>query len=415
MTDNMQDMTGMERIKVGIVYPTDPLGAVIGGVDSFIRGLIKYAPEDIEYVVYGATTDPVARPVRQWVSFELGGKECRLFPVIQIDGSGCQPRIPATITYEVSFLLHAPDLSECDVLESHRIEHFILRGADQPVNLFLHQDMAVLEQGRADIRWRLMPALYRKLEMRVLHKTSSIYCVRENAVNGYKTRYPFMTERFNFQSTWMDPEIFYPPGESERPLLRQRLGRELGVPTEPRWLIAVGRLDYQKDPLLMVRAFSEVEKEFPDIHLVWVGAGVLKDEVMNEIRALGLSDKMTLAGLLRPDEVADLHRAGDMFVMSSAYEGMPIALIEAMACGLPAVTTDVGEVRRVVSPGCNGEICVPGDASEMAQAMLRGLRSLEAYRGRPCVESAARYTPQKVLQPVYANYRELVRGRRYAS
>jgi len=96
-----------------------------------------------------------------------------------------------------------------------------------------------------------------------------------------------------------------------------------------------------------------------------------------------------------------------MFVMSSAYEGMPIALIEAMACGLPVVTTDVGEVRRLVSAGHNGEICPAGDTEELASALIKGIDSSEQYGGAPCIEVASRYTPQNVLGPVYANYRKL--------
>jgi len=141
--------------------------------------------------------------------------------------------------------------------------------------------------------------------------------------------------------------------------------------------------------------------------LVWVGEGVLRDEVLKEINTSGLAGNVTLAGLLKPEEVANMNRAANMFVMSSAYEGMPIALIEAMACGLPVVTTDVGEVRRLVSVGHNGEICPAGNAEKLASALLRGIDASERYGGTPCIETASRFTPQNVLGPVYANYRKL--------
>jgi len=404
----------MQEIKIGILYPLDPAGNVIGGIDSFVRGLVKYAPEDIKYVIYGATMDTVARPVRSWTKCQLGDRFCEFFPVIQMNGSGRQSRIPVTVSYELSAMAHRPDFGRCDILEAHRIEHLLIRGGNKPVNLFLHQDMAVLKQGGADIRWRYLPDLYRWLEKRVLCKASSVYCVREEAVNSYRKANPSISNKFKFQSTWMDPEIFYPVEVSEREELRYRLSKDLNIPGDRRWLVAVGRLDHQKDPLLMVRAVAKVIKSRPDIHLIWVGEGVLKDDVLKEINALGLTSNVTLAGLLKPEQVANMNRAANMFVMSSAYEGMPIALIEAMACGLPAVTTDVGEVRRLVSVGHTGEICPTADAEALASALIRGLDSSERYRGMPCIETASRYTPQNVLGPVYANYRKLV-GRAEAS
>ena len=398
----------MRKIKVGVVYPVDPVGSVIGGIDSFIRGLIKYAPNDIEYVVYGATTDAETRPVRRWSDCVLGTRACKFFPVMKMSGSGRQPRIPATLTYELSsILLRLPELGDCDILESHRIEHFLLRGARKPVNLFLHQNMAVLKQGGSDIRWRIVPELYRLLEKKVLYKASSVHCVREDAVNSYKGAFPSIGDKFRFQSTWMDPDIFYPVESSERAELRARLSRELLIPDNRKWLVAVGRLDYQKDPLLMMKALQTAVRRQPEIHLIWVGDGVLRDDVLKVAHETGLSGSITLTGLLNPDQVADVNRAADMFVMSSAYEGMPIALIEAMACGLPVVTTCVGEVRRLVNPGYNGEVCAAGDAIALAAAIERGVRALGRYSGDPCIESANRYTPQKVLEPVYANYRRL--------
>jgi len=279
----------MQEITIGVIYPTDPVGSVIGGIDSFIRGLVKYAPEEIKYVIYGATTDVVARPVRRWTECRLGNRTCEFFPVMRMSGSGRQPRIPATVSYELSALLHRPDFERCDILESHRIEHLLTRGGGKPVNLFLHQDMAVLKQSGADIRWRYLPDFYRWLEKRVLYKTSSVFCVREEVVNSYKKAHPDISEKFSFQSTWMDPGIFFPVEVSERADLRNQLSQELMIPEDRKWLVAVGRLDHQKDPLLMVRALSKVVKSRSDIHLIWIGEGVLRDEMLKEINASGLT------------------------------------------------------------------------------------------------------------------------------
>lgn len=84
-----------------------------------------------------------------------------------------------------------------------------------------------------------------------------------------------------------------------------------------------------------------------------------------------------------------------------------MSVLEALGCGLPVVTTDVGEVRRVVKPGVNGEIAASRTAKDLASAIATGLDRIEAYAGLPCTEAVADYVPQKVLAPVYETYRLL--------
>ena len=289
-------------IRIAVLYPTDPAGLVIGGIDSFIRGLIKNAPEHIEYSVIGATIDPVSRPVRRWTEAKCGEKWFRYFPLISLgDEAGKQPWIPATLRYEGAALLGMPDLNDYTVLESHRIEHLLFRRADVPVNLYLHQNMAVLKDKRSDIRWRHLPEAYYWLERQVLKKTNSIFCVREDAVQNYRETYPSFADRFQFVSTWMDPEIFYPADPAQRKSGRRALCQRFGIPDERNLLVAVGRLDHQKDPLLMIKALAIVVEQHPHTHLIWVGDGVLRNEAIRAAKQANIAGHLTLTGLLKPE------------------------------------------------------------------------------------------------------------------
>ena len=95
--------------------------------------------------------------------------------------------------------------------------------------------------------------------------------------------------------------------------------------------------------------------------------------------------------------------------MSSAYEGMPICILEALGSGLPVVATDVGEISRVVHSGFNGELVTVHKPDNVADGMARCLRNAERYRGKPSYDSVIEYTPEKVLSPLYENYRNLAR------
>jgi glycosyltransferase involved in cell wall biosynthesis len=133
-------------------------------------------------------------------------------------------------------------------------------------------------------------------------------------------------------------------------------GVGLGLPADTRLMIFVGRLDRQKDPLLLLDAFARSAASDPGLHLVVVGDGALRGEVEAGIATRGIAKRVTLLGALGAARIAGWLRAADLFVLSSAYEGMPIAVLEALACGFPVASTDVGEIRRVVRDGITGRI-----------------------------------------------------------
>ena len=122
-----------------------------------------------------------------------------------------------------------------------------------------------------------------------------------------------------------------------------------------------------------------------------------------------MTERVVLAGLRPPREVADLLRLSECFVLTSAYEGMPMCVLEALGCGIPVVTTRVGEVGRVVLPGLNGEILEANAPQSLAQALESCLAQAASYRGAPCLAAVSEFVPKKVLQPVFDQYRRLAR------
>ena len=396
-------------IRLGIVYPADPLGSIPGGIESFIRGIIRYAPADLEVCVVGVTTDAAARPVRQWTECRLGPAKYRHFAVFEIDAPGRQRRIPETVRFMAGIL---PRLRRFhrnfDVLEFHRMEPVALFLADPtPKTAVFHQNMEVIRSAESDIRWKHLPGLYFGVERMLIRHLDSAFFVRADAVEACAMRYPVLAERFRFTPTWMDPEIFFPLPPDERATLRERLFHPHGARDSDRVLITVGRLDTQKDPLLLAAAFAELSRVASDVRLIFIGDGVLRAQTEERLRSLGLLDRVTFTGLLPPPVVAQYLNAADLFVLASAYEGMPMAVLEALGCGLPVCTTDVGEVRRAVTSGVNGEIVPERTPAALARGLALCLERLHAYRGRPAVEAASVFVPAKVLEPFYANYRTL--------
>ncbi len=396
-----------DRVSACIIYPTDPMGLIPGGIDTFIRGLLRWAPGDIDMSLIGMTTDTVARPVGRWQGCSLSAHPFRFYPALGEAGAGVRARIPLSLRFTLALKAHRPSC-EADVLEFHRIEPMLAFLFDaRPKNAFFHSGMAVVRDAATDVRWKHIPWLYFFLERLLIPRLSAAFTVREETVVAYRARYPRLAQRITFIPTWMDPEVFHPVEAGQRRVLRNDLLTELGFSASSRVLIYVGRLVSLKAPLRLLRAFHALFAEGRDIVLVVVGDGGLRGELESFVRGHGLDRRIALVGPQPQPRVADWLRAADLFVLSSAYEGMPMSVLEALGCGLPVATTDVGEVRRVVRPGVNGDIAGSHSVDDLARAVAHSLDRLDTYAGAPCTEAVAEYVPNKVLAPVYETYRVL--------
>jgi len=149
--------------------------------------------------------------------------------------------------------------------------------------------------------------------------------------------------------------------ESERHEARAALGIPAGAPL----IGTVARLGSQKSPADMVRAIDALERR--DAYMVWIGDGELRGKTQRLIDKKGLTSRFLLLGERR--DVPKLLPAFDVFVMSSLYEGLPCAVVEAMSCGVPVVATAVNSVPEIVVSGKTGLLARPGDPRSLARAL----------------------------------------------
>src|SRR5687768_10209213 len=117
----------MSIIRVRIFYPADPVGIVPGGIDTFIRGIIKWAPQDIEFSLIGMTTAPAERPVGRWTLCSLGRREFDFFPVVHVAEAGKRFFLPLSLRYTLATAFASTAVRKnFDIFEFHRIEPGLL-------------------------------------------------------------------------------------------------------------------------------------------------------------------------------------------------------------------------------------------------------------------------------------------------
>lgn len=162
-------------------------------------------------------------------------------------------------------------------------------------------------------------------------------------------------------------------------------------------IIAVGRLAYQKNYPMMFRAFAKVHHDFPDWQLVVYGNGPQKDEIRGVIERLGMEGHIILAG--KSDHVVEEMNKSSLFVMSSDYEGMSNALLEAVCVGLPVISTDVSGARDLITEGVNGYIVPVGNERALTLALSSMLSSPEKMdeMGRQSKALAPRFREEQIV------------------
>ncbi|WP_028911848.1 glycosyltransferase [Prevotella sp. MA2016] len=174
-------------------------------------------------------------------------------------------------------------------------------------------------------------------------------------------------------------------------------------------IINVGRFHPQKNQKLLINAFSKISKSFPDYVLEMYGDGDLYDELKKQVGDLGLDEKVFFHPSRK--DLWDCIYKASLFVLSSDFEGMPNALMEAMALGLPCISTDCrpGGARSLIQDGVNGMIVPVGNVDELAKAMTLCLSKKDisekiAKNARTIMETHC----EKALFDKWSDYLKLV-------
>lgn len=194
------------------------------------------------------------------------------------------------------------------------------------------------------------------------------------------------------------------------PIDIERIERLQGEKVSHPWLsgsipviVSAGRLNKQKDFPTLIRAFSLVRQKM-EARLIIIGEGEERPNLERLVRELGMASCVDMPGFAR-NPYPYIKRA-DLYVMSSFYEGFPNALVEAMACGTPVVSTACPGPDEIITDGVTGYLVPVSDVDRMAQAIERVLGNKEVA-GR-LAEAAGRYVNQYHVSRVVSMYEKVI-------
>lgn len=273
---------------------------------------------------------------------------------------------------------------------------------------FLRVDFIDIASTSGDLRYMPRTAFGGQAILNFLRKSDAFYQVLSNRGYPYLISLEFRAEQIVRISNGIDSTKFRPAPEL-RP-----------DPAKPeRDIICVARMDYAKGIDVLVHAWGRMIREpahwreglKPRLRLV--GTGILMQQMERIIAELGIQDSVEFLGL-RADVVELLQRAW-AFVLPSRWEGMPNALLEAMACGLPCVATRVSGSEDLISDGVNGLLVEPEQPAEMALALCRIIEDADLAQrmGQEAYKTVMReYQLAAVAEQCLGLYRRLTKGAR---
>ncbi len=182
-------------------------------------------------------------------------------------------------------------------------------------------------------------------------------------------------------------------------------------------LVVARNMEPIYDNATALRAFQIVQAQCPGAHLTIAGSGPEEQLLRQLAKELGLGDKVRFAGRLDRDAMAALYRSADIMLNPSLADNMPNSVLEALASGVPVVTTNVGGVPYIVQDGVTALLVPPADPSAMAAACMKILQSDDLWRrlSDAGLAEVQRYTWDRVA-PLLANvYRQAIADTRHSS
>ena len=165
-------------------------------------------------------------------------------------------------------------------------------------------------------------------------------------------------------------------------------------------VVSCGRLENQKNYRLLIKSFADVVREYPEFELNIYGEGGKRNELLDYAKELCVAEKVHLMG--RVSNIVENIIDAKVFVLSSDYEGMPNALMEAMALGIPCISTDcpVGGPRTLIKDGENGLLVKVGNEKQLSDAIVRVItdNNLAAKLSENGASEAKKYTAENIVK-----------------
>jgi len=385
------------KIRIGVVFGSDFQGNPPGGGQPTIEIFLKYAQQhSFEVWLLGLTTSK-AEPVGRASKRHVYGREYPFVPLFYFDAkrySDRKPLIPVRIQALWAYLRRRRlvESLDFDLLYLHAPEALpFLWRKNKPVLYHIHgtQESAAQYSRYPFFKTLLFRAPYRMWIDAIMKRADEFIVIDQESYDLYTSRMPWLTERFHLLPTAIDVDQFRRLANFDRASVRS----SFGLPVSGKMVLYVGRLSWKKGVDLVIQAFSLMEQKVPGAFLAIAGEGEDRDALQCLARELGVHSKIFFLGHvphLPSQNLPKLFNCADVSVVASLHESLALVITEALACGIPVISTAVGIAPTVIRNGATGYLVTSRDPKEMAERIVQIIKD-NRYISSECVAIAQEY------------------------
>lgn len=399
-------MQAKKQHRLCVIHSFDPLGAKVGGLETFIRDMIAFLPDDFSFLMIGVDASG-ERELGKVHRVTFRGREIDFLPVLHFPDT--QAREAAkSIRQSINFQFMQGLLRHIATVRSvlkeqptsvdlQRVEFATLvRALGIPFVQMLHGEGAPKLQ--MDSLLKSYRYVHNVNEWMAVKACDKFLCVNPIITERIRKTYPGQAHKIETLSTWVDGRTFYP-----RPL-----------PTDGGFRVAfAGRLDLFKVPPLMFKTVARLaEKLGPGVEFHYMGTS--DPNRFPEFKLI--EDKAVLHGFKDAKGVADVLASVHAGILTSEFEGMPFSVLEALGAGRPVGAIHLPQLASVIKDGVSGHLVARSDdiddmANRLADAFVDIAQRQRDGRITPegVAAEIADFRPEVQLAKCYENHRMLQR------
>lgn len=335
-------------------------------------------------------------------------------------------RVPYNI-FALKKIIELNKRIDVDIIHAHHtscMSYTLLRRflSDKPYIIHVHDTTAGALKSYESIPFRLAPGAFLKefimtkavplAKQRFMWKRADVLIAVSNSIaRELHEDYGVPEEKIRVVYNAVDVDLFKPAEN------KNALRRSLGIKGQP-VILFVGHYGFRKGPHYLIKAAPTVLRKFPEASFVLVGGTPpflgtrIYWQILRDLSSsLNVQNHINLVGSVSYDKVFDYYSIADVFVLPTLYEGLPKVVLEAMACQLPVVTTNVSGNPEVVTDGETGLLVKSGSVSQLADALIRVLSDPKmaekmGVKGRKRIKGY--FTWEKTARKIVAIYEEML-------
>jgi len=387
----------MRKPILTIFYPFNPWHSNKNRIQTIICSFIKYAPDNFEVRLVGIGKETSLTGV--WQDTEFAGRSLKFMSLITLGSDEVLDTNSLATKYTAGLI--GRNLAS-DFMHFHRLEPSLsaYRWLGHKT-LFIHDDIQSEinpEHSKNTILWQTFPDAYFDLEKSIIDQFDRTYICYKRVLSFYQERYSQIANRFTHLQNAVDTEIFQGINSSQKTAKRQELVKNLNLSPETKFILFTDSIHRLEDLLLLIHSCATLTET--SYHLLILGKEKLDPVIQAEINYLELSSRITLLGEVEQQKLAELYHASNVFVLINVNENLPVAVLEALSCGTPIVTTNCGETPKILSRD-SGIVCQHRTPEAIGAALEQVLQDSDDYPPDSCISIVQPYAASNVVQKVY--------------